>query len=74
VRTFQGKHEIIEGILVLFISLFIVLFQIFVDGALDDVDGSLNTNVKMLSLSSAAGLLTSKLVAIFYDEVSPGEQ
>jgi hypothetical protein len=40
-QTFKCKHEIVEGILVLFVRFGVVLFLIFVDGHLHELDRTL---------------------------------
>lgn len=40
-RTFERKHEVVEGVLVLLVRLRIILVHILVDGALYDFDSAL---------------------------------
>lgn len=41
-RTFESHHEIVESILILLISLWVILIHIFVDSFLDDLNCSLD--------------------------------
>lgn len=39
--TFEGHHEVVEGVLILFVRLSVVLGHILLDRLLDDLDGAL---------------------------------
>jgi hypothetical protein len=56
-------HKIIKRVLVLLECLCVVLFKVFIDGTLYDLDSALNGNVCGLNEPSGM-LLTSKLVVL----------
>jgi hypothetical protein len=43
--TFKGQEEVAERVGVLLISFRIVAFGVFLDGSLDDIDGSLGEEI-----------------------------
>jgi hypothetical protein len=61
-QTFESEHEVVERVLVLLISFGVVLFYIFVDRALNYLDGPLDKRVR--GEGHDGWLLTSRLVIV----------